>query len=433
MRNNELSMAGIAIAILTSAALAVPPRAMAQQEKVLYTFTDRISGLDPWGGLAFDKAGNIYGVTLGGGQFSDGTVFKLTIKGNDGPSESVLHSFKRGGQDGLVPYSGPVLDPSGNLFGTTYSGGNRPCTAYSGTHGCGTVYELIPQPDGTWAEKIIHHFAGGDGDGLNPYAALVLDAAGNLYGTTYGGGSRKECGKAGCGTVFELTPDSNGTWQEKVIFNFYPLAGTNPIAGLTLDESGNLYGTTAGETKGSNGTVFELTPSPSGEWIETILHSFAFGTADGADPQSGVTFDSAGNLYGTTFLGGTAGYGTLYELTPSGGGTWTETIIHNFEGNSSDAAQPGPGKLVFDSAGNLYGASGTGGIGFYGTVFEFTPVAGDWTESILHSFLPGPGGCYPFSGISLDSDGAIYGTTGAYGGTNKSVFEIVRPNNIVSR
>jgi uncharacterized repeat protein (TIGR03803 family) len=432
VKNNERSIAWITIAILTSATLAYAPHATAQQERVLHTFTDRIGGLEPWGGLVFDKAGNIYGVTLEGGQFGDGTVFKLTIEANNVPVESVLHSFQLGGQDGLDPYEGPIFDASGNLYGTTYNGGNRPCTTYSGTHGCGTVYELIPQPDGTWTEQILHHFTGGDGDGANPYAGLVFDAAGNLYGTTYHGGNRKECGKAGCGTVFELSPDADGTWQEKIIFNFYPLAGTNPVAALTLDASGNLYGTTEYGGTGYNGTVFELTPptsgETSGEWNETILHSFAFGTPDGADPESGVTFDSSGNLYGTTFLGGDQGYGTLYELTPSGGGTWTETILHNFQGNFSDAAQPGPDKLVFDSAGNLYGASGTGGSSFQGAVFQFSPSAGGgWTESILHSFAPGPGGYYPSSSVILDSAGDIYGTTGTYGGTNKSVYEIVRP------
>jgi uncharacterized repeat protein (TIGR03803 family) len=409
VRNNELSTAWIAIAILTSAPLAVAPRAMAQQERVIYTFTNNIDGLAPQGGLVFDKAGNIYGVTSEGGQFRNGTVFKLTIiETNGGAVESVLHSFKLDGQDGLDPNGGLIFDASGNLYGTTYSGGNRPCTTYSGTHDCGTVYELIPQPDGTWTEQILHDFTGGGGDGANPEAGLVFDAAGNLYGTTYYGGSSKECGKFGCGTIFELTPGADGTWSEKILFKFYPLAGTNPIAALTLDASGNLYGTTPYASTGSNGVVFELSPSTSGEWNETVLHSFAFGTSDGADPESGVTFDSSGNLYGTTFLGGDTGYGTLYELTPSGGGTWTETIIHSFQGNRSDAAQPGEGKLVFDSAGNLYGATGTGGTSFEGTAFQFTPlVGGGWTESILHNFAPGPGGYYPFSNVILDSAGDI--------------------------
>jgi uncharacterized repeat protein (TIGR03803 family) len=428
VKNNELSIAWITIAILTLATLAYAPRAMAQQERVLHTFTDPIGGLEPWGGLVFDKAGNIYGVTLAGGQFGDGTVFKLTIEGNDAPVESVLHSFNVGGQDGLNPYGGLVFDASGNLYGTTYNGGNRPCTDYSGTHGCGIVYELIPQPDGTWTEQILHYFTGGGGDGANPYAGLVFDAAGNLYGTTYQGGSRKECGKFGCGTAFELTPGADGTWQEKILFNFHPLAGTNPVAALTLDASGNLYGTTEYGGIHGNGTVFELTPSRSGEWTETLLHVFLRDPSDGAGPESAVTFDSAGNLYGTTFLGGVHGYGILYQLTPNGGGTWTETVVHNFQTSRFDGAQPGPGALVFDSAGNLYGATGTGGTSFQGAVFEFTPsVAGGWTERILHDFAPGPGGYYPFSSVILDSAGDIYGTTGAYGGTDKSVYEIVRP------
>ena len=428
MKNIQLPIGWIAIAILTSATLASAPRAMAQQERVVYTFTDRIGGLGPQGGLVFDKAGNIYGVTSEGGQFRDGTVFKLTINANGGPVESVLHSFKPGGQDGLSPNGGLILDASGNLYGTTYSGGNRPCTHYSGTHGCGTVYELIPQPDGTWAEQVLHDFTGGGGDGTNPYAGLVFDAAGNLYGTTYYGGDTKECGKAGCGTVFELTPGADGTWQEKILLNFHPHAGTNPDAALTLDASGNLYGTTLYGGTGFNGTVFELTPSTSGEWNETVLHNFSSGPSDGATPESGVTFDGGGNLYGTTFLGGDAGYGILYELTPSGGGIWTETVVHNFQPNLIDGAQPGPGALVFDSAGNLYGATGTGGTSFQGAVFEFTPsAAGGWTESILHNFAPGPGGYYPSSSVILDSAGNIYGTTGTYGGTNKSVYEIVRP------
>jgi uncharacterized repeat protein (TIGR03803 family) len=434
MRNNALSRPWITIVVLALATLAVAPRAMAQQEKqekAVYTFTNLMGGLDPQGGLVFDKAGNIYGVTSEGGQFGDGTVFKLTITTNGGAVESVLHSFKPDGQDGLIPNGGLILDASGNLYGTTYSGGSRLCPYYLGTQGCGTVYELILQPDGAWTEQILHEFTGGGRDGANPEAGLVFDAAGNLYGTTYYGGSSTRCstqyGKTGCGTAFELMPGGDGAWQEKLLFNFYPNAGTNPIAGLTLDASGNLYGTTPYAGTGSNGTVFELTASASGVWNEAVLHNFAFGTKDGADPESGVSFDSSGNLYGTTFLGGDEGYGTLYKLMPSGAGTWIETILHSFQGNHSDAAQPGPGALVLDSAGNLYGATGTGGTGFEGTVFQFSPSAGgDWTENILYSFSPGYSGYYPFSGVILDSAGDIYGTTGDYGGNNKSVYEIVR-------
>jgi uncharacterized repeat protein (TIGR03803 family) len=425
VRNNELSTAWIIIAIVSAATLAVPPRAMAQQEKVVYSFTNYFGGQQPQGGLVFDKAGNIYGVTTEAGQFGYGTVFKLTIQPNGRAVESVLHSFNRDDRDGFRPNGGLVLDAFGNLYGTTFNGGSQRCLHFSGFHGCGTVYELIPQPDGTWKEQILHDFAASDGDGANPYARLVFDAAGNLYGTTYHGGSSKECENAGCGTVFELTHGEDGTWQEKTLFNFYPRAGTNPIAGLTLDAAGNLYGTTPYASRGSNGTVFELTPSTSGEWNETILHSFAFDTPDGATPESGVTFDSSGNLYGTTFDGGDEGYGTVYELTPSGGGAWTETIIHSFQGNLTDAAQPGQGALVFDAAGNLYGATTTGGTSFQGALFEFTPSAGGvWTESILHNFAAGRGGNFPSSFVTLDSAGNIYGTT-LY--DNASVYEIVPP------
>jgi len=392
---------------------------------VVHAFTNYFGGHEPQGGLVFDKAGNIYGVTSEAGSFGYGTVFKLTIKTNGHPVESVLHNFKRDGQDGFQPNGALVLDASGNLYGTTYNGGNQLCLHSSGLHGCGTVYELMPQPDGTWTEKILHDFAPGGGDGTNPVAGLIFDAAGNLYGTTRYGGSSKECENAGCGTVFELTAGRDGTWQEKILFDFYLLAGTNSVAGLTLDASGNLYGTTLYGSRGSNGTVFELTPSTSGEWNETILHSFAFDTPDGATPESGVTFDSSGNLYGTTHDGGDEGYGTVYELTPSGGGTWTETIIHSFQGNLADPAQPGQGALVFDAAGNLYGATTTGGTSFQGTVFKFTPSTGGvWTESILHNFAAGRGGNFPSSFVTLDSAGNIYGTT-LY--DNASVYEIVQP------
>jgi uncharacterized repeat protein (TIGR03803 family) len=426
LRNNELSVAWITIAILTSTTIAVAPRARAQQERVIHTFTDPSGGLAPQGGLVFDKAGNIYGVTSEAGQFGDGTVFRLTTQANGSSVESVLHSFKRDGQDGLRPNGGLILDASGNLYGTTYSGGSQLCLHSSGIHGCGTVYELIPRPNGTWTEQILHDFAPGDGDGTNPNAGLIFDAAGNLYGTTRYGGSSKQCQKAGCGTVFELTPGEDGTWQEKTLFSFYPRAGTNSIAALTLDASGNLYGTT--EYGGTNffGTVFELTPSPRGEWHETVLHNFPSGPGDGVYAESGVTFDSAGNLFGTTILGGAgAGYGTLYELTPSGGGTWSETIVHSFQPNLIDAAQPGAGAVVFDSGGNLYRATATVGTSFRGVVFQFTPsVGGGWTESILHNFASGRGGDYPFSSVILDSAGNTYGTT-AYDGA--SVYEIVQP------
>jgi uncharacterized repeat protein (TIGR03803 family) len=426
MKSNMLSTIFVTTTVLTSAILACAPRATAQTEQVVYTFTNPGGGLSPNGGLILDNAGNIYGVTFSGGQYGGGTVYKLSPCENGRVVESVLHSFEPDGASGIEPNGPLVFDASGNLYGTTFYGGRNNCTRENNIRGCGMVYELIPQPDGTWVEQVLHQFDSDGRDGTNPYAGLLIDAAGNLYGTTYFGGNSTECGKFGCGTVYELTPGANGVWTEKILIDFDYSAGFYPVAALTPDGSGNLYGTTTQGGKGSNGKVFELTPTTTGGWSESILHNFAFGTTDGADPEAGVTFDSSGNLFGTTFLGGTGGYGILYELTPSEDGTWSETIIHNFPGNLSDAAQPGPGKLVFDSVGNLYGASGTGGAMFEGTVFEFTPSGtGDWTERILYSFASGSAGIYPSASVIFNPAGNLYGTTGADGGDDKSVYELV--------
>ena len=416
MKNITLPTRLITAAVLTSAILACAPRALAQTERVVYTFKNPSSGLNPWGGVTLDKAGNIYGVTYSGGLYGGGTVYKLSASKNGTRVETVLHSFNPSGGDGSGPNGTLIIDASGNLYGTTYSGGKDTCMPSYDVHGCGIVFKLIPRPNGTWVEQILHKFDAGDVDGMNPSAGLLSDAAGNLYGTaTYGGSN-------GVGMVFELT---HGTWTEKILFNLSNSAGANPVAALTSDASGNLYGTASQGGTESAGTVFELTPTIAGEWNGIVLHNFGIGY-DGYYPESGVTFDSAGNLYGTTFLAGSDGYGIVYELTPSADGTWTETIIHNFTGNTGDAAQPGPGMLVFDSSGNLYGASGTGGHAFSGAVFEFSPSAGGvWTEKLLYSFRAGPGGAYPSSAVTLDSAGNIFGTTGTEGGSNKSVYEVV--------
>jgi uncharacterized repeat protein (TIGR03803 family) len=397
---------------------------MAQQERALYTFADSTGGVNPFGGLVFDTVGNLYGVTLAGGKYGEGTVFKLTTGAT--PVESVLHSFKPDGQDGQEPNGGLIFDRAGNLYGTTYSGGTQLCTVYSRTQGCGTVYRLIPQSDGTWVEETLHDFAADGNDGNLPGDGLVFDAAGNLYGTTIYGGSSAACGTAGCGTVFELTPTEGGTWEEKILLNFELTDGMNPNSVLVLGASGNLYGTTNYAGADCCGTVFELTPSTGGEWNETVLHNFATGRFDGAYP-GGVTIDRAGNLYGPAHSGGEQDDGMLFELSPGAAGAWTETKIHSFQ--SGDGSQPGPGALVFDAAGNLYGATVTGGATYQGAVFELTPsVDGGWKERVLHSFVCGPGGCYPFSSVVLDSAGNIYGLTGDNGGTNNnnSVYEIVR-------
>ncbi|MGA2904008.1 MAG: choice-of-anchor tandem repeat GloVer-containing protein [Candidatus Korobacteraceae bacterium] len=232
-----------------------------------------------------------------------------------------------------------------------------------------------------WNEKVLHSFNNNGVDGAEPYAGLIFDAAGNLYGTTGNGGVN-----AG-GTVLELTPAGGGNWAETVLYSFCSQTnctdGANPSASLIFDAAGNLYSTTdAGGTYG-DGTVFELTPTAGGGWTEQVLHSFNNNGTDGAYPYAGLIFDATGNLYGTTLNGGTyqcvdEGCGTVFELTPTAGGGWTEQVLHNF-GNGTDGFWPYAG-LILDAAGNLYGTTqlgGTGGnCGGYGcgTVFELTPV-----------------------------------------------------------
>jgi uncharacterized repeat protein (TIGR03803 family) len=273
-------------------------------EKVLHQFGARASdGVQPRAGLVFDTAGNLYGTTVHGGSYGYGTVFELTPAAGGGWTEKVLHSFNSNGKDGYEPLASLIVDRSGNLYGTTLWGGQ---------YNYGTVFELISQPGRNWTEKILHDFSNVGGDGAFPTAGLIFDAAGNLYSTTQTGGVH------GYGTAFELIPATDGGWSEKVLHSFeglYAMDGAYPSP-LTLDASGNLYGTAAGGGPYDFGTVFELMPQPDGSWTEKTL--YAFGTyreRDGVAPD-GVILDGFGNLYGTTTSGGEYGDGTVFEITP---------------------------------------------------------------------------------------------------------------------
>src|SRR5215469_2122652 len=267
---------------------------------VRYTFTGGSDGSGPSSSLIFDNAGNLYGTTQGGGANRNGTVFKLTPSG----TETVLYSFK-GGNDGADPFGGVIADKAGNLYGTTYSGG--------GNAGCGIVFKLAP--DGT--ESVLHVFGSGR-DGCNPWAGVVMDAAGNLYGTTVSGGGTG-CSPYGCGTVFKIATD--GT--ETVLHAFADVPdGANPYSPLLMDKAGNLYGTTEyGGTNlpaGSVGTVFKIAP----DGTESVLHAFDY--TDGSYPTAGLIMDKAGNLFGTTAWGSIIG--AVFKLAPDG----TETVLHTF-------------------------------------------------------------------------------------------------------
>jgi uncharacterized repeat protein (TIGR03803 family) len=288
-----------------------------------------------------------------------------------------------------------ILDQAGNLYGTTVVGG-------TGCSVCGTVFELTPKAGGSWTKKVLHNF--NVTNGAEPYAGLIFDPSGSLYGTTYEGGGQN------LGTVYKLTP-SHGGWAERVLYSFKPGrdgGGFKPSAGLIFDSSGNLYGTTS-SGGASSGTVFRLTPGSGGAWTENVLYQFTGGD-DGGNPAGGVILDAEGNLYGMTPYGGSGCYcGVVFELTPNADGSWKENVLHTFTGGD-DGGSPGLGSLVMDTAGNLYGTTGSGGLYAFGTVFKLAPSTGNWKETVLHSFK-GRSGDIPYGSLIFDSLGDLYSTT----------------------
>lgn len=422
--------------LLAFAALTLPLTlgampAVAQTESVLFSFTG-INGEVPYATMIFDSAGNLYGTTAQGGDVNNtscalfnqkgcGTVFKFSRNHAGAWKETVLHQFEPG-RGGYYSMGAVIQDAAGNLYGTTRFGG---LDGGCGGPGCGVVYKLSLS-GGVWRETVLHTFSGPDG--AFPFSGLVMDASGNLYGATNQGGN-STCTKNAiptCGVVFELSPLAGGGWKETVLYAFTGGSdGGIPVGGLTLDTAGNLYGTTSFYGDISAGTAFELSPSSSG-WTFTNLHTFG-STGDGIYPEATMIFDGAGNLYGTTYQGVTAG-ATVFELSPSSGGAWTETILHGFSGNDGGAILS---NLVFDASGNLWGTTSFGGpYGHFseGVVFELVPGSGGtWTDTNIHNFRQGIGdGQVPYGGLVIDKNGNLYGTT-AFGGSANlgSVFKIV--------
>jgi uncharacterized repeat protein (TIGR03803 family) len=350
------------------------PSAHAQTFTVLYTFTNTDQGWQPDAAPILDGAGNLYGTTQYGGTAGGfGTIYKLDNGGN----ESVLYSFA-GTPDGEDPEGALVSDGAGNLYGTTIYGGTA--------GGYGTVFKLSH----TGKLTLPHSFASNP-DGADPHGALVGDAQGNGYGTTQYGGTA-----GGYGTVFKLAP--NGTLTLLHSFAGTP-DGEDPQAGLYRDAAGNLYGTTQyGGTAGGYGTVFKLARDGN----LTLLHSFA-GTPDGENPYAALAADSAGNGYGTTKYGGTAGgYGTVFKIDRTG----HFSLLHSFAGNP-DGVNP-VSSVVVDPAGNVYGTTFYGGESGYGTVFEIDTTG---KLTILHSFTGTSDGSNPMAGLTLDATGNLYGAT----------------------
>src|SRR3984957_6216480 len=348
-------------------------------ETVLYVFKGKASndGENPDGGLVIDAAGNLYGTAAYGGtgdcvllgiKGGCGTVYEISPPAQKGDpwTETTLYSFK-GGKDGYVPQGNLVFDSAGNLYGVTLFGGGKGTTCDPFYQYCGTVFELSPpkQKGGAWTEKVLHSFAGGD-DGKNPNGGLALDSNGAVYGATPIGGNQ-DCnfghGEVGCGMVFKLSPPTRKgeAWTERVIYRFTEINdAADPDGDLTFDSKGSLYGTAATGGSRLNGVVFELSPSKTGHWAQTVLYNFT-GGADGTNPGSGVTFDNSGNIYGTA-LGGTAFGGVVFRLKPANrGSSWSLAVLYNFTG-APDGNHPAA-PLIFDSRGNLYSTTEWGGTG----------------------------------------------------------------------
>ena len=390
-----------------------------------------------------------------------------------GQAFRVIHSFT-GSADGSTPNSTMVMDQAGNLYGTTSYGGAQP-----GSAGSGIVFKLV-QRNSAWILTPLYTFQGGS-DGAYPGASVVIGTSGILYGTTSLGGNPGCAAGMGCGTVYQLQPQSRAChsvlcpWTKTVLYRFTgEQDGANPAYGqLAFDHSGNIYGTTGGGGNNGSGVVYQLTHS-SGGWQESVLHSFD-GMGDGLEPQSGVVFDSQGNLYGTTVRGGAPGNGTVYELSPSesecgnleairyrerrqlslrwrnprsawkrvrgdivrrpgqrrqyvqlatSGGQWNSTIIGSFTPLGGEGLGAFSSLTMDASAGNLYGTTGTDGAHGFRSVFELAPQNGSWVQTTLYDFAGGNDGCNPSGGVTVAPDGHLYGTTQGCGSGYGVVWEI---------
>ncbi|HVI06684.1 MAG TPA: choice-of-anchor tandem repeat GloVer-containing protein [Candidatus Binatia bacterium] len=398
--------------------LTLAASAAATQYKVIYTFQNLSDAYQPQTQMIADGAGNLYGVTQFGGAHGLGTVFELSPGSNGTWTEKILYSFAEG-TDGGQPWAGVVMDKNGNLYGTTSAGGDASCTPIHGY--CGVAYELSPNSNGTWTETVLVDFTGDNG--LTPYGNLILDGAGNLYGTTQGGGPN------GWGIVFELSPNGDGTWSENILHGFGKDGnGAKPYSNLVFDAQGNLWGTTTDGGLLADclyqygcGTVFEMTPQAGGGWSEKAV--LAFDGGNGATP-AGLIFDASGDVFGTTYYGGpgscsglvVGGCGEIFELV-AGNGSYKPRIIQQFQ--KEPVAQPQG--IIFDSQGNMYGTSFYGGVNTCaganqpcGTIYKGAPNGrGGFTFSVLYDF-PGEStnGFWPYAPLTIDGAGNIYGSTG---------------------
>jgi uncharacterized repeat protein (TIGR03803 family) len=392
------------VLVIVAFLFALPSQA--QSFQVLYNFTGGFDGAIASSSLAIDNAGNLYGSTEGGG-VGYGTIFELK-KVNSSWVLVPKYAFT-GTPDGRIPMYSVIFGPDGTLYGSTYNGGSSDF---------GTLFRLRPSPNPchsalcTWNKSLIFQFSGSNGG--SPVGGLVFDSNRDIIGTSYVGG-----GGCGSGTVYKLTT-SGGSYSETVLHAYDCSIGGDgqwPMGGVTLDDHGNIYGVTSAGGQYGFGTIFRLVPSGS-SWVEQILYSFTNGS-DGNAPSGGLIFDHAGNLYGTTYKGGANGGGTVFELSPVGGG-WTLNTLYSLSGFGGSY-----GSVVMDSGGNIYGATYQDGIYGAGSVFKLQHGTGGWSYESLHDFTSGRDGGTIVGGITLDSQGNIYGAT-QNGGTSFSgvIFKI---------
>jgi uncharacterized repeat protein (TIGR03803 family) len=391
----------------SAAAFILPITAHAQYtETVLYNFgTSSADAETPEGVLTMDASGNVYGA-------GRNAVFELSPD-NGAYTDTVLHIFTGTNGDGEFPNGRMVFDASGNIYGSTGRGG---------ANGDGTIFELSPNGSGGYNETILYNFAGST-DGEFPTGGLIADSAGNLYGTAARGGAN------GLGTVFEIS-NSNG-WQEKTLYSFTGSTDGSLPQSIISDAAGNLYGIAfdGGSTSCTCGTVFKLLMSAG--WRFSVIHQF--NQSNGAYPEGSLTFDSAGNLYGGTLEGGVDGHGVVYELSPDANGIWTTSILHSFTVGYDGAGVVGP--VTIDSSGNVYGTTITGTQTAYGTAFELSPVSGGgWQFIRLHGFTGGLDGGSPQSTLFVDASGNVFGAAPDGGTNNFGVyFELSLPATNVNR
>jgi hypothetical protein len=373
----------------------------AQSFTVLHSFTNGEDGAHPKAGLIMDRGGNLYGTTSGG---TSGTSSAFELKQSQSgwvlkPLFDFLYSER--GADGYGLDSKPVIASNGTLYAAAPQGGNDNCQI-----DCGLVLKLQPPPTicasvfCPWNATVLYAF-NGLSDGMAP-DQIVLDSAGNVYGTTLYGGTGGTCAGYGCGTAYQLT-NSGGVWSKNDLYEFDGDDGQYPIGGVIFDAAGNLYGAANRGGSDDYGIIYELSPVVGGLWTQTILYSF-HGT-DGKYPMGPLIMDASGNLYGTTQTGGSDIGGTVWELSQTSPGTWTLQTLYNF------SVIPKPnGGLGLDAAGSIYGTTEQGGVNHSGTLYKLALSNGNWSYTDLHDFSASDGNT-PNGGPIVDANGNIYGTS----------------------